>query len=103
MVVKLCRVGLLAAQGLPIPQAVASVGLTLPAYRDWQSEVDRLKRDEFTRLRMLKAENAELERAVTDLTLRIASLRKVVGNVERGAGRDARLAGARHLRALSGQ
>jgi hypothetical protein len=103
MVAKLCQVNLLAAQGLAITEAVASVGLTLRAYRDWQHEVDRLKRDEFTRLRLLKAENAELERAVTDLTLRIASLRKGIGNVDSGAGRDPHLVAATHLRARSGR
>jgi hypothetical protein len=92
MVVKLCQVDLLAAQGLPINEAVARVGLTLPTYRDWRKQVDRLKRDEFIRLRMLRAENAELERELTDLATRTAALREALRNVDAGGDRDSRRA-----------
>jgi putative transposase len=87
MVVKLCQVDVLAGQGLAITDAVERAGLTLATYLDWRDQVEHLKRDEFIRLQLLKVENAELERAVLDLTLRIASLRRSAADA-RSAARE---------------
>ena len=50
-------------------EAIRSIGITEVTFYRWRQEYGGLKGDQVKRLKELKAENARLHRAVSDLTL----------------------------------
>jgi putative transposase len=69
IVAKLRQVDVLTSQGMPIADAIRSIGVTEVTYYRWRSEYGGLKGDQVKRLKELEAENTRLRRAVSDLTL----------------------------------
>ena len=69
IVAKLRRVDVLASQGVPIADAVRSIGVTEVTYYRWRREYGGLKSDQVKRLKALETENARLRKAISDLTL----------------------------------
>ena len=69
IVAKLRQVDVLTSQGMPIADAIRSIGVTEVTYYRWRSEYGGLKGDQVKRLKELEAENGRLRRAVSDLTL----------------------------------
>ena len=69
IVAKLRQVDVLASQGQSIADAVRAIGLTEVTYYRWRQEYGGLKSDQVRKLKDLEAENAQLRRAVSDLTL----------------------------------
>ena len=68
IVMKLCPVDVLNAQGKSMAEAIRSIGVTEVTYERWRSECGGLEGDQVKRLKELEAENARLRRAVSDLT-----------------------------------
>ena len=66
---KLRQVDVLASQGQSIADAVRAIGVTEVTYYRWRQEYGGLKSDQVRKLKDLEAENAQLRRAVSDLTL----------------------------------
>ena len=69
IVAKLRQVDVLTAQGMPVEEAVRSIGVTEVTYYRWRQEYGGLKSDQVKRLKDLETENARLRKAVSDLTL----------------------------------
>ena len=69
IVTKLREVDVLSSQGKSIAEAMRSIGVTEVTYYRWRSEYGGLKGDQVKRLKELETENAQLRRAVSDLTL----------------------------------
>ncbi len=69
IVAKLRQVEVLTAQGRPVAEAIRSIGVTEVTYYRWRQEYGGLKGDQVKRLKELEAENARLQRAISDLTL----------------------------------
>ena len=69
IVAKLRQVDVLASQGQLIADAVRAIGVTEVTYYRWRQEYGGLKSDQVRKLKDLEAENAQLRRAVSDLTL----------------------------------
>ena len=69
IVAKLRQVDVLIAQGRTVAEAIRQIGVTEVTYYRWRSEYGGLKADQVKRLKELEAENARLQRAVSDLTL----------------------------------
>ena len=69
IVAKLRQVDVLASQGVPIADAVRSIGVTEVTYYRWRREYGGLKSDQVKRLKALETENARLRKAISDLTL----------------------------------
>src|SRR3954467_13450392 len=69
IVTKLRQVDVLTSQGRPVAEAVRTIGASEVTYYRWRSEYGGLKGDQFKRLKTLEAENKQLRRAVSDLTL----------------------------------
>ena len=69
IVAKLRQVDVLASQGQSIADAVRAIGVTEVTYYRWRQEYGGLKSDQVRKLKDLEAENAQLRRAVSDLTL----------------------------------
>jgi transposase-like protein len=69
IVAKLRQVDVLLAQGRAVAEAVRTRGVTEVTYYRWRSEYGGLKGDQVKRLKELEAENKQLRRAVSDLTL----------------------------------
>ena len=59
----------LMAQGRAVAEAVRTIGVTEVTYYRWRSEYGGLKGDQVKRLKELEAENKQLRRAVSDLTI----------------------------------
>ena len=66
---QLRQVDVLNAQGKSMVEAIRSIGVMEVTYYRWRSECGGLKGDQVKRLKELEAENARLQRAVSDLTL----------------------------------
>lgn len=63
-------------------EAIQAIGVTEVTYHPWQNEYGGLKGDPIKRLKELEAQNAQLRRAVSDLTLDNQILREAAkGNV----------------------
>ena len=69
VVAKLRQVDVLTSQGMPIVDAIRSIGVTEVTYYRWRNEYGGLKSDEVKRLKDLETENARLRKAISDLTL----------------------------------
>ena len=69
VVAKLRQVDVLTSQGMPIVDAIRSIGVTEVTYYRWRNEYGGLKCDQVKRLKDLETENARLRKAVSDLTL----------------------------------
>ena len=69
IVAKLRQVDVLTAQGMPMADAIRSIGVTEVTYYRWRSEYGGLKSDQLKRLKDLETENARLRKAISDLTL----------------------------------
>ena len=69
IVAKLRQVDVLVSQGHAVADAVRSIGVTEVTYYRWRQEFGGLKSDQVRRLKDLGAENAQLRRAVSNLTL----------------------------------
>ena len=69
IVAKLRQVEVLTSQGQSVADAVRSIGVTEVTYYRWRQEYGGLKSDQVKRLKALETENAQLRRAISDLTL----------------------------------
>jgi putative transposase len=69
IVAKLRQVDVLTSQGMPMADAIRSIGVTEVTYYRWRSEYGGLKSDQVKRLKDLETENARLRKAISDLTL----------------------------------
>ena len=69
IIAKLRQVDVLTAQGMPVAEAIRSIGITEVTYYRWRQEFGGLKSDQVKRLKDLETENGRLRRAVSDLTL----------------------------------
>jgi transposase-like protein len=69
IVAKLRQVDVLTAQGMPVSDAIRSIGVTEVTYYRWRQEYGGLKSDQVKRLKDLETENTRLRKAVSDLTL----------------------------------
>ncbi len=69
IVAKLRQVDVLTSQGMPIADAIRSIGVTEVTYYRWRNEYGGLKSDQLKRLKDLETENARLRKAISDLTL----------------------------------
>jgi len=57
------------AQGKKVPDVCRALGVSEQTYYRWRNEYGGLKIDQARRLKQLERENAQLRRAVADLTL----------------------------------
>ncbi len=69
IVTKLRQVDVVTSQGMPIADAIRSIGVTEVTYYRWRNEYGGLKSDQVKRLKDLETENARLRKAISDLTL----------------------------------
>ncbi len=69
IVSKLRQVDVLVSQGKSVADSVRSIGVTEVTYYRWRQEFGGLKSDQVKRLKDLEIENAQLRRAIADLTL----------------------------------
>ena len=69
IVAKLRQVDVLTSQGMPIADAIRSIGVSEVTYYRWRQEYGGLKTDQVKRLKDLEKENERLRKAVSDLTL----------------------------------
>jgi len=69
IVAKLRQVDVLTSQGMPITDAIRSIGVTEVTYYRWRNEYGGLKSDQVKRLKDLETENSRLRKAISDLTL----------------------------------
>jgi putative transposase len=76
IVAKLRQVDVLVSQGLPVAEAVRSIGVTPFTYYRWRREYGGLKTNQVKRLKELEKENERLRKAVSDLTLEKLILRE---------------------------
>lgn len=66
---KLREAEVLIAQGRSVAEAARAIGVTEQSYYRWRKEYGGLKMDQARRLKELERENAQLRKAVADLTL----------------------------------
>ena len=66
---KLRQVEVAAANGKKVSQAVREIGVTENTYYRWRNEYGGLSIDQARKLKKLERENAQLKRAVAELTL----------------------------------
>ena len=66
---EIAEVDVLTSQGMPIADAIRSIGVTEVTYYRWRNEYGGLKSDQVKRLKDLETENARLRKAISDLTL----------------------------------
>ncbi len=69
IVSKLRQVDVLVSQGSGVADAIRQIGVSEVKYYRWRQEFGGLKTAQVKRLKELEAENAQLRRAVADLTL----------------------------------
>ncbi len=69
IVAKLRQVDVMSAQGVPLAEAIRSIGVSEVTYHRWRNEFGGLKLDQVKRLKELELENSRLRKAVSDLTL----------------------------------
>ena len=69
IVAKLRQIGVLTSQGMPVADAIRSIGVSEVTYYRWRNEYGGLKSDQVKRLKDLETENARLRKAISDLTL----------------------------------
>ena len=83
IVAKLRQVEVLTSQGKSVADAIRTIGVTEVTYYRWRQEFGGLKSDQVKRLKNLKAENARLRRAVSDLTLDNMILAEAAGETSK--------------------
>ena len=69
IVAKLRQVDVVTSQGMPIADAIRSIGVTEVTYYRWRKEYGGLKSGQVKRLKDLETENSRLRKAISDLTL----------------------------------
>jgi putative transposase len=69
IVAKLRQIDVLTSQGMPIADAIRSIGVSEVTYYRWRQEYGGLKTDQVKRLKDLETENGRLRKAISDLTL----------------------------------
>ena len=69
IVAKLRQVDVVTSQGMPIADAIRSIGVTEVTYYRWRKEYGGLKSDQVKRLKDLETENSRLRKAISDLTM----------------------------------
>ena len=69
IIAKLRQIEVLTGQGQPVAQAVRHAGISEQSYYRWRSEYGGMKLEQVKRLKELEKENAQLKRAVAELTL----------------------------------
>jgi len=69
IVAKLRQVDVVTSQGMPIADAIRSIGVTEVTYYRWRKEYGGLKSDQVKRLKDLETENSRLRKSISDLTL----------------------------------
>ena len=75
---KLREAEVLLAQGQTVAQVSRALGITEQTYYRWRAEYGGLKLDQAKRLKALERENAQLRKAVADLTLDKLILKEAV-------------------------
>ena len=66
---KLREADVLLAQGKPVAEVCRSLGVTDVTYYRWRKEYGGLKVEQAKRMKELERENAQLRKAVSDLTI----------------------------------
>ena len=66
---KLRQVEVAVSGGMKVAQAVREIGVTENTYYRWRNEYGGLNLDQARKLKKLEKENAQLKRAVAELTL----------------------------------
>lgn len=69
IVAKLRQIEVLVSQGKTIPQACKEVGIVEQTFYRWRKEYGGLQIEQAKKLKDLQRENAQLRRAVADLTV----------------------------------
>src|ERR1700693_5772737 len=69
VVAKLRQIDVLTSQGMPIADAIRSIGVSEVTYYRWRQAYGGLKTDQVKRLKDLETENGRLRKAISDLTL----------------------------------
>jgi putative transposase len=69
IVATLRQIEVLVSQGQKVPLACREVGIAEQTYYRWRKEYGGLKLEQARKLKQLQKENAQLRRAVADLTL----------------------------------
>ena len=69
IVAKLRQIEVLVSQGKTIPQACKEVGIVEQTFYRWRKEYGGLQVEQAKKLKDLQRENAQLRRAVADLTV----------------------------------
>jgi putative transposase len=63
------QVDVVTSQGMPIADAIRSIGVTEVTYYRWRKEYGGLKAGQVKRMKDLETENQRLRKAIADLTL----------------------------------
>ena len=69
IVVKLRQIEVLVGQGKTVPQAAREAGITEQTFYRWRKEYGGLQTEQARKLKDVQKENAQLRRAVADLTV----------------------------------
>jgi putative transposase len=69
IVAKLRQIEVLMGQGKTVPQASREAGITEQTFYRWRKEYGGLQTEQAKKLKDLQKENAQLRRAVADLTV----------------------------------
>ena len=77
---KLRQIEVMLSQGKTIPVAVREAGITDQTFYRWRKEYGGLKLEQAKKLKDLQKENAQLRRAVADLTLE----KQILNDIARG-------------------
>jgi transposase-like protein len=79
IVAKLRQIEVLVSQGKTIPLACKEAGITDQTFYRWRKEYGGLHLEQAKRLKDLQRENAQLRRAVADLTVEKQILKDIAG------------------------
>jgi putative transposase len=77
---KLRQIEVMLSQGKTIPVAAREAGITDQTFYRWRKEYGGLKLEQAKKLKDLQKENAQLRRAVADLTLE----KQILNDIARG-------------------
>jgi len=77
IVAKLRQGDVLTSQGMPIVDAIRSIGVTEVTYYRWRKEYGGMRMEQAKRLKDLEKENARLKKLVADISLDNAILKEV--------------------------
>jgi len=79
IVAKLRQIEVLVGQGKTVPLACKEAGITDQTFYRWRKEYGGLHLEQAKRLKDLQKENAQLRRAVADLTVEKQILKDIAG------------------------